>query len=104
MLKSILLAALVVLSPGIAAAQHKGAALVFDGANDRLIVPLGPTFPSEVYTVTAWIRTSSLFPQAIMSRGEDSLSDALPWGFSVLDRRLYLQIEYEAHLDSLYAS
>lgn len=72
---------------------NPGFALSFDGADDRLTVPRDPSFPDAVYTVSAWIQTSSSAVQQIMSRGEDPVSDALTWGFGITGGHLYLQIE-----------
>ena len=57
-----------------------GSFLDFDGNNDRVMVPYDPSFPTEVFTAGAWIRT--LPPQgrgAIIARGEDDDSFNLVW-------------------------
>ena len=54
--------------------------LQFDGTDDRVIVPYDASFPTEVFTASAWIK----LPQpagraAIIARGEDDNSFNLSW-------------------------
>ena len=57
-----------------------GFALDFDGADDRVMVPYDASFPTEVFTVSAWIKTTSTMGRsAIIARGEDDNSWNLSW-------------------------
>ncbi len=59
--------------------------LRFDGSDDRVTVPYSPTFPTEVFTIGAWIKLAP--PQgraAILARGEDDNSFNLSWQLYVL--------------------
>ena len=54
--------------------------LQFDGTDDRVTVPYDASFPTEVFTASAWIK----LPQpagraAIIARGEDDNSFNLSW-------------------------
>ena len=54
--------------------------LVFDGTDDRVLVPWDASFPTDVFTAVAWIR---MMPPggraAIIARGEDDNSFNLSW-------------------------
>lgn len=59
---------------------QQGSALSFDGSDDRVTVPYDSSFPTEVFTVTAWIKTlPSMGRSAIIARGEDDNSFNLSW-------------------------
>jgi hypothetical protein len=55
--------------------------LSFDGLDDRVLVPWDASFPTEVFTVAAWIRLPAPPGQraAIIARGEDDDSFNLSW-------------------------
>jgi len=54
--------------------------LRFDGADDRVTVPYDTSFPTEVFTATAWIKLVQPAGQAaIIARGEDDNSFNLSW-------------------------
>ena len=55
--------------------------LSFDGQDDRVLVPWDASFPTEVFTVVAWIRLqgSPAGRAAIIARGEDDNSFNLSW-------------------------
>ena len=54
--------------------------LIFDGSNDRVLVPWDASFPTEVFTAAAWIRlTLPGGSAAIIARGEDDNSFNLSW-------------------------
>ena len=54
--------------------------LVFDGLDDRVLVPWDASFPTEVFTVVAWIRLAPPGGRAaIIARGEDDNSFNLSW-------------------------
>ena len=42
---------------GAALAQH-GGALQFDGTDDRVTVPYDDSFPTEVFSICAWIKVA----------------------------------------------
>jgi len=55
-------------------------ALDFDGSGDRVTVPYSPSFPTEVFTIAAWIQlTPPPSRAAIIARGEDDNSWNLSW-------------------------
>ena len=55
-------------------------ALEFDGTNDRVIVPYSASFPTEVFTASAWVKLSRPNRRAaIIARGEDDNSWNLSW-------------------------
>ncbi len=57
-----------------------GSALSFDGSDDRVTVPYDSSFPTDVFTITAWIKTlPSMGRAAIIARGEDDNSFNLSW-------------------------
>ena len=55
-------------------------ALSFDGVDDRVMVPYSTSFPTEIFSLSAWIK---LVPpghrSAIIARGEDNDSFNLSW-------------------------
>ena len=54
--------------------------LSFDGMDDRVTVPYDASFPTQVFSISAWIRT--LPPSrraAVIARGEDDDSFNLSW-------------------------
>ncbi len=62
--------------------QESGAGnvLEFDGINDRVLVPYDDSFPTEVFTLSAWIKlTPPGHRSAIIARGEDDDSFNLSW-------------------------
>ena len=59
--------------------------LDFAGDDDRVTVPYDNSFPTQVFTVSAWIRTlPSLRNGAIIARGEDDNSFNLSWQLYVV--------------------
>ena len=72
--------ALVLPTEGEPAELGSTSLLRFDGTDDRVTVPYDATFPTEVFTASAWIK----LPQpagraAIIARGEDDNSFNLSW-------------------------
>ncbi len=65
---------------GGAAVAQQDSALSFDGVNDRVMVPHDNSFPTEIFSLSAWIK---LVPpghrSAIIARGEDDVSFNLSW-------------------------
>jgi hypothetical protein len=54
--------------------------LQFDGTDDRVTVPYDTTFPTEVFTASAWIKLALPAGRAaIIARGEDDNSFNLSW-------------------------
>ena len=54
--------------------------LDFDGVDDRVMVPYDASFPTEVFTVSAWIKCVRPNRRAaIIARGEDDDSWDLSW-------------------------
>jgi len=54
--------------------------LSFDGNNDRVTVPYDASFPTQVFTIAAWIKLSIPTGRAaIIARGEDDDSFNLSW-------------------------
>jgi hypothetical protein len=88
-------ALLAAVMPSSASAQQSGCWLVYDGSDDQVRIPNSGVFPVFDYTITAWVKTTaSTSTTVILSRGEDPISDVLPWGFGLLsDGRAYLQLE-----------
>ncbi len=59
--------------------------LRFDGSDDRVTVPYSSTFPTEVFTIGAWIKLEPPGGRAaILARGEDDNSFNLSWQLYVL--------------------
>jgi hypothetical protein len=68
-----------------AALAQQGTSLQFDGIDDRIMVPHDPSFPTTVFTLTAWIRLSPPPGRAaIIARGEDNDSYNLSWQLYVV--------------------
>ncbi|MCH7616448.1 MAG: LamG domain-containing protein [Chloroflexi bacterium] len=65
----------------VPAATAADSHLTFDGLDDRVLVPWDASFPTEVFTVSAWIRLPQPPGQraAIIARGEDDDSFNLSW-------------------------
>ena len=80
--------------------------LDFDGSDDRVMVPYDPSFPTEVFTAAAWIRTSP--PQgrgAIIARGEDDNSFNLVWQLYVVpDGTMQVMLEDAGEDNHCYPS
>ena len=53
---------------GAAHAQQRGCHLSFDGIDDRVVVPHSPAFPLSEFTLSAWMRSTAVTGQAILSR------------------------------------
>ncbi len=78
--------AIVMLAPGNVLPQNgqearvRGGSLLFDGTDDRVIVPYDASFPTEVFTAAAWIKLPLPRGRAsIIARGEDDDSFNLSW-------------------------
>jgi len=69
--------------------------LQFDGIDDRVMVPYSDSFPTEVFTIGAWINTESITQRsAIIARGEDDISFNLSWQLYVAgDGTLEIMLE-----------
>ncbi len=69
--------------------------LSFDGIDDRVTVPYDSSFPTEVFTIAAWIKLASPSGRAaIIARGEDDNSFNLSWHLYVLaDGTLEIMLE-----------
>ena len=76
--------------------------LMFDGADDRVLIPWDASFPTEVFTAAAWIR---LMPPggraAVIARGEDDNSFNLSWQLYV-GRDGFLEAMLEASNEDNY--
>ncbi len=81
-------------------------ALVFDGVDDRVTVPYDPSFPTEVFTVAAWIKLAPPPARAaIVARGEDDNSFYLRWQLYVLqDGTLEVMLEDSRENNYCYPS
>jgi hypothetical protein len=81
-------------------------ALRFDGSDDRVTVPYDPSFPTEVFTIGAWIKLTP--PQgraAVIARGEDDNSFNLSWQLYVLpDGTLEVMLEDSRENNYCYPS
>ena len=54
--------------------------LCFDGVDDRVMVPYDSSFPTETFTIMAWIKLPTPTRRsAIIARGEDDNSFNLSW-------------------------
>ncbi len=69
--------------------------LQFDGIDDRVMVPYSDSFPTEVFTVGAWINAENITRRsAIIARGEDDISFNLSWQLYVAgDGTLEIMLE-----------
>ena len=79
-------------------------ALSFDGTNDRVTVPYDDSFPTEVFSICAWINASAPgHRSAIIARGEDDDSWDLAWQLYLEpDGSLRLMIEDSAMQNHCY--
>ncbi len=76
--------------------------LMFDGADDRVLVPWDASFPTEVFTAAAWIRlTTPSGRAAIIARGEDDNSFNLSWQMYVRQGG-FLEVMLEASNEDNY--
>ena len=79
-----------VLAKGATAEQEaerlgSASSLRFDGVDDRVTVPYDTSFPTEVFTASAWIKLSQPAGRAaIIARGEDDDSYNLSWQLYVI--------------------
>ena len=74
------LALLVTLFFASTSIAQQGSALSFDGTDDRVTVPYDTSFPTEVFTASAWIKLAQPAGRAaIIARGEDDNSFNLSW-------------------------
>lgn len=78
--------------------------LEFDGTDDRVLVPYDDTFPTEVFTVAAWIKvTPPGHRSAIIARGEDNDSWNLSWQLYVnSDGTLQIMLENQNEQNFCY--
>ncbi|MCH8811197.1 MAG: LamG domain-containing protein [Gemmatimonadetes bacterium] len=54
--------------------------LMFDGVDDRVLIPWDASFPTDVFTIAAWLRlTAPGRRAAVIARGEDDNSFNLSW-------------------------
>lgn len=69
--------------------------LQFDGIDDRVTVPYDASFPTEVFTISAWIKLVQPNGRAaIIARGEDDNSFNLSWHLYVIgDGTLEVMLE-----------
>ncbi len=81
-------------------------ALRFDGSDDRVTVPYDPSFPTEIFTIGAWIKLTP--PQrraSVIARGEDDNSFNLSWQLYVLpDGTLEVMLEDSRENNYCYPS
>jgi len=76
--------------------------LVFDGTDDRVLIPWDASFPTDVFTVAAWIRMAPPGGRAaILARGEDDNSFNLSWQMFVGSTG-FLEIMLEASNEDNY--
>ena len=60
--------------------EPEAPSLRFDGTDDRVTVPYDASFPTEVFTASAWIKLAQPAGRAaIIARGEDDNSFNLSW-------------------------
>jgi hypothetical protein len=78
--------------------------LQFDGIDDMVIVPFDSSFPTEVFTISAWIKLNqSNGNSAIIARGEDDNSYNLSWQLYVSpEGELEIMIEDENEQNYCY--
>ena len=81
-----------------------GSVLEFDGTNDRVLVPYDDSFPTEVFTLAAWIKLP--LPghrSAVIARGEDDDSWNLSWQLYVNpDGTLQIMLENQNEQNFCY--
>ena len=85
-------------------ASRAGNVLEFDGTNDRVLVPYDDSFPTEVFTLAAWIKlTPPGHRSAIIARGEDDDSWNLSWQLYVNpDGTLQIMLENQNEQNFCY--
>lgn len=78
--------------------------LVFDGIDDRVLVPYDDSFPTETFTLAAWIKmTPPGHRSAIIARGEDDDSFNLSWQLFVNpDGTLQIMLENQNEQNFCY--
>lgn len=83
-----------------------GYALACDGSDDHALVPYHATFPTEVFSVVAWVRTPGSFGRrTIVARGEDSVTGNAVWNlYMQAGGTLELRIEDISDADFSYPS
>ena len=97
-------------TPAVVAPVSEGpgrpSVLRFDGSDDRVTVPYSPTFPTEVFTLGAWIKLPPPGSRAaIIARGEDDNSFNLSWQLYVLpDGTLEVMLEDSRENNYCYPS
>ena len=81
-------------------------ALEFDGVDDCATVPFDASFPTERFTVTAWIRSNgpATPEQHIVSQGEDPATDNSSWQLYLADGCLFVAFEDSSDADFLFNS
>lgn len=79
-------------------------ALEFDGTNDRVLVPYSDSFPTEAFTLAAWIKMNPPgHRSAIIARGEDDNSFNLSWQLYVNpDGTLQIMLENQNEQNFTY--
>ncbi len=76
--------------------------LMFDGVDDRVLVPWNASFPTEVFTIAAQVRLATPGSRAaIIARGEDDNSFNLSWQMYV-GRTGSLEVMLEASNEDNY--
>ncbi len=97
------LAALALAVPAARAVAQSGTALSFDADDDCVMVPYDASFPTEVFTASAWIKTPGPAQgnAAVIGRGEDDDSFNFAWQI-YLNRNGNLQITLEDHRERNY--
>jgi hypothetical protein len=62
-----------------------GGGLCFDGVDDHVRVPYSATFPTEVFSICAWVKAQAPLTNwaVIISRGDDDTTDNLPWDLRI---------------------
>ncbi len=94
----------IVIVSGEAALAQQGGSLEFDGTDDRVTVPYDNSFPTEVFSISAWIK--ALPPghrAAIIARGEDDNSWDLVWHLYLEpDGSLRLMVETSSMANHCY--
>jgi FtsP/CotA-like multicopper oxidase with cupredoxin domain len=78
--------------------------LQFDGIDDMVIVPYDSSFPTEIFTISAWVKLNQPFGNAaIIGRGEDDNSYNLSWQLYVSPQgELEIMIEDENEQNYCY--
>jgi len=78
--------------------------LQFDGIDDMVIVPYDSSFPTEIFTISAWVKLNQTFGNAaIIARGEDDDSYNLSWQLYVSPQgELEIMIEDENEQNYCY--